>query len=351
MEIRKVGWGFGRCNQRCRHCYNASKPNAPQYTFAQLKGIADKVCPHITDINYGTGEFFVNPNSTDLCEYVADAYPHVAQAVTSNGSTIVMMRPEKVKRLFHDVDISLDFPDEKKHCDFRQHPKAWEWVINALEILAEQAIPRSIVTCVNSQTTNNDILGLLEIAQKCGATWRINWFRCVGRGTSELRLTAKRAWDVIAFISDKVAFQCMDPIFAGPLGIPAKPCPAGRHTCRIHENMETSCYPFLKGEMWTGGNMLDSDVTLETIYNSTAFTQLRNRHVTFCDNCQFQHVCQGGCVTRADLHSGGIDQPDDYCPIKAGLDIEKLQNICVNYNPSGELVHDGYLCTTICKPL
>jgi len=112
-RIKKLGWGFGRCNQFCDHCYNSSKRHAPEYTFNQLKTVADKVCIHVDDINYGTGEFFMNPNSTDLCEYIADTYLHVKQAITSNGSTIVMMRPEKVKRLFHDVDISLDFPDEK----------------------------------------------------------------------------------------------------------------------------------------------------------------------------------------------------------------------------------------------
>lgn len=350
MEIKKLGWGFGRCNQRCKHCYNASKSQGPAYTFAQLRAVADKVCPGITDINYGTGEFFVNPNSVDLCEYIADTYPYISQAVTSNGSTIVMMRPEKIRSLFHDVDVSLDFPDERRHCEFRVHPKAWTWVIEALEILRDQNVPRSIVTCVNSQTTDSDIAGLLELAKKYDATWRINWFRCTGRGTEDLRIDAKRAWDIIRFLSDKVVFQCVDSIFAGPLSLSAKPCPAGHHTCRIHENMETSCYPFLKGEEWSGGNMLDPKVTLETIYNSLAFSRLRERKVSFCQECPFKDICGGGCVTRASLHSGGINMPDDYCPILAGLDVTELSKINVRQEKSKNLVHDGYLCTTIVKP-
>lgn len=168
--IKKLGWGFGRCNQRCKHCYNASKPKAPEYTFEQLRTVADKVCPVIKDINYGTGEFVFNPNTLDLAEYVAETYPHVHQALTTNGTTIVMMRPAKVKRLFHDVDVSLDFPSEERHNAFRVHPRAWVYVHDALSVLKDQGIPRSVVSCVTSQTTNDDIVGLLEIARKYGAT-------------------------------------------------------------------------------------------------------------------------------------------------------------------------------------
>lgn len=349
-EIRKLGWGFGRCNQRCKHCYNASKPHAPVYEFSQLKQVADKVCPVISDINYGTGEFFVNPNTTDLCEYIADIYPHVHQALTTNGSTVVMMRPEKVARLFHDVDVSLDFPDEARHNEFRQHTRAWSWVHEALGILQAHSVPRSIVTCVTSQTNNDDIVGLLEIARQYGATWRINWFRCTGRGTADLRLTAARAWEVIRFLSElNVTFLTLDSIFAGPLGVECNPCPAGHHTCRIHENMETSCYPFLKGVEWTGGNILRPEVTLDTIYASHAFERLRERKVAACVGCPFKTTCQGGCVTRAALHNGSISQRDDFCPIAAGLDVDALREIKIKKGQC-DLVHEGYLCTTICKP-
>ena len=34
-----------------------------------------------------------------------------------------------------EVDISLDFEDKDKHCDFRGQPKAYDWAIQTLEIL------------------------------------------------------------------------------------------------------------------------------------------------------------------------------------------------------------------------
>lgn len=347
--IKKIGWGFGQCNQHCKHCYNASKPTGPKFTFSQLKYVADKVCPHIDDINYGTGEFYFNPNTLDLAEYVREAYPHIHQALTTNGSTVVMMRPEKVAKLFHDVDVSLDFPSAEKHNTFRGHKKAWKWAHEALAILQDHGVSRSVVTCVTSQTTNSDIQDLLEIAQKYDANWRINWFRCVGRGKADLRLTASRAWEVIEFLSDKVTFLTLDSIFGAALGVECSPCPAGHNTARIHENMNVSAYPFLKGKEWFGGDMLDKNITLQTVYESPAFQKLRERKVAFCKGCDSWSVCRGGCVTRAVLHNGSVNAVDDYCPIAAGIDIEHLRTINIR-KKKGYLVHDGYLCTTIVKP-
>lgn len=352
IKIQKLGWGFGLCNQGCKHCYNASslKKSIPRYTFAELKAVADKVCPHVRDINFGTGEFGCNPNTLVLAEYIADEYPHVAQCVTSNGYTVVSLSPQKVKRMFHDVDISCDFPEEARHNEFRGHPRAWAWVQEALTILKDLRVPRAIVTCVTALTQDEDIVGLLELARQFGATWRINWFRGVGRGlvhADELRLTPERAWEVIRFLSDKATFQCLDSVFAGPLGLPCMPCPAGHQSARIHQDMSVTAYPFLKGPEWTAGNILDEGVDLQAIYDSPAFQRLRERDVPECHGCEFWATCRGGCVTRAALHNSGIEKRDDYCPVVAGI---KFDNIKLDFQKAGDLVHDGYLCTTIVRP-
>ena len=347
--IKKIGWGFGRCNQFCRHCYNASSWKAPTHSLEILKIIADKICPQITDINYGTGEFIVNPHALDLAKYICGNYPDISQAVTSNGSTIALMSHEDIKMLFHDVDVSLDFPSEVRHNEFRGHPKAWSWSMEALRKLQEIGVPRTLVTCVNSLTTDDDIKKLLEIASQNEALWRVNWFRQVGRGNSSLRINAKRAWDIIKLLAERCEFITIDSLFGAILRISSKPCSAGYYTCRIHEGLSTSPYPFLKGPEWDGGNIADSSVTLQTIYSSKPFSILRNRKVDLCGKCPFFEQCQGGCATRAILHAG-IDQPDDYCPIKAGLDIATLQQIKPKIAKSHDLVHDGYLCTTIVKP-
>ncbi|MEK7511825.1 MAG: radical SAM protein, partial [Patescibacteria group bacterium] len=155
--IKSVGWGFGRCNMHCQHCYSAASFATPEHSFADLRFIAEKICPEISSVNYGTGEFIFNPNAVELARYIASDFPHVSQAITTNGSSILMMNPAEVRRLFHDIDVSVDFADPETHLKFRRHPKAWEWVNKALELCEMLDVERSIVTCVTSQTSDDDI--------------------------------------------------------------------------------------------------------------------------------------------------------------------------------------------------
>lgn len=350
-RIKKIGWGFGRCNQSCRHCYNSSTIDGPEYTFSQLCCIADKICPNISDINFGTGEFIFNPNTIDLVEYIKEKYPYVKFSLTSNGSSVVMMQPQKIKKFFNDIDISLDFPDRGRHNDFRQHNMAWKWAIESLGILKDLKIARSIVATITSQTTDDDLGGLLNIANEYGANLRLNWFRQVGRGTKNLRVKPSRAWDIIDFLSNKAIFLCLDSIFAGPLGVDSYPCPAGIASCRIHQDMEVSCYPFLKGKKWSGGNLIDLNTTIDSVFNSNVFRKIRNRKIPFCNNCNYWENCRGGCVTRSILHNGSINCPDDFCPFFSGLDQNSIRKIKIKKINNSNLIHDGYLCTTICVPL
>lgn len=353
QKIVKVGWGLGLCNQNCIHCYNSSSQsnNVPRYTFDELKYVADKICPHISDINFGTGELLVNPNAKELLEYIKSTYPNVKLSVTSNGYSIVVMQDKEIKRFFHDVDISIDFPDKDKHNSFRRHPLAWAWATEALEKLSRLGVERTITTCVNSLTTNEDIAGLLDMAKHYGAYLRINWFRKVGRGKEELRLTPERAWEVINFMSDKVIFYSLDSIFAGPLGVDfGSKCPACKSSMRIHQDMSITPAPYLKGHDWSAGNILKDKISLNDIYFSKVFKKIRARKVSFCQTCKYYKICGSGCVTRAVLHNGGISKADDFCPVIAKIP-DKYIHIKINSEHGCDLVHNGYLCTTICKSL
>lgn len=351
--LKKIGWGFGLCNMNCEHCYNSSGTEelTPRYTLGQLIDVADKICPHIKDINFGTGELICNPNVVELIYYITDKYPHIDIAVTSNGYTIVRMNLIDIKRRLSDVDISIDFPDKERHNNFRRHPQAWEWAIRALEILTEVRMQRTITICVTSRVSDKDLVQMLRLANRYGACLRLSFYRYTGRGSKTLQLSAERAWQIIGFLSDKAVFSCLDPVFAGPLGVKSEPCPGGRFSARIHQDMSVTAYPFLKGSEWSAGNILDSTIDLEDVYNSESFKRLRNRSVPYCSNCAFSLSCAGGCITRAVLHNTGINDTDDYCPVryKQMALVEKARKNIVMHK-QGNLVHEGYLCTTIMRP-
>jgi len=291
VPLKSIGWGFGVCNMHCKHCYGASSARAEEHTFAELTAIADKICPTITDINYGTGEFIFNPNAVELARYIVRNYPHVKQAVTTNGATIIMMDPAEVKRIFHDIDISIDFPDPERHNDFRQHSLAWDWVERGLKLCNELGIEASIVTCVTSQTSDDDIKEFLELAAKYQVSWRTNWFRKTGRGKSKLQLTPVRFWSIIKLLAEQgITFESMsDPLIANLLGKPEKNpvngCSCGKLSCRIQTDLTVTPCVYLKGKKWSGGSIQDQKI--EEIYQADTFRAVRERYPDFCQDCPF----------------------------------------------------------------
>lgn len=353
--IESIGWSFGKCNMNCKDCYHASAEQAPEYSYNSLVNIADKICPTIKSINYGGGEFLYNPCALAIAEYIKEKYPNIKQGLTTNGFSSSFIDARKLKRIFHDIDISIDFPDPERQKEFRGHPKAWDWAIGSLKICRELGIETSITTCITSQTSDRDIIQLLHLAFGFGASWRCSWFRKTGRGKEKYCLSAKRFWEIIKLLArEKVIFEAIaDPLLAGILkkgGGDSKGCKCGTSSCRIQTDLTVTPCVFLKGEEWSGGSLLESN--LDKIFNSNSFCRIRERKPEFCLKCEFWDSCQGGCPARAYLHSGGLDQPDDYCPLRNKLAPELWQNIQIDHikHRVFDKVHSGYLCTLIVKP-
>ena len=351
-KIKKIGWGFGGCNMNCRHCYNASTKNMIKHSYKKLKVIADKIClENITDINFGTGEFLINPNALKIAEYIKDKYPQVALGLTSNGYSVINMQVSALKKLFHDIDISIDFPSKKKHNLFRKHNKAWDWAIQALDICRHNNIERSIVTCVNSETTDEDILNLLFLARRYNASLRINWFRPTGRGNKNLCITALRFWKIIYLLSKNAIFEGLsDPILEAVILDKQESghCSCGWTSARIQQDLSVTPCVFLKGKRWDSGNILEN--SLDEIYDHPNFQVIRYRQVEKCKDCKYLNACQGGCGSRAYLQEGGLHARDAYCPLKNKRIKELIKKIKENIKiENSNKVHHGYLCTLIIK--
>lgn len=337
---------------KCKHCYNASGMEFPIHDQEKLMQIADKICQeNITDINFGTGEFLVNPNALFVAKYVKKNYPKVSLGLTTNGYSVVRMKDDDLTDLFHDIDVSIDFLDKKRHNEFRQHPKAWEWAIESLEKCQRLGIEHSIVTCVTSLTKDEDIRGLLEVARKHDACLRLNWFRPTGRGDEKLCITALRYWQVIRLLAEQADFEGLsDPLLQSVIQEKQEyePCGCGWTSARIQDDLSVTPCVFLKGKEWSAGSILDK--SLEGIRKDNKFKKIRNRLPKKCQECRYKS-CHGGCYSRAVLQNGSEDEVDAFCPFLS-KQIESLiddikQKIVIR---ESDKVHHGYLCTLITKP-
>jgi len=308
----------------------------------------------ITDINFGTGEFLLNDNSLQLAQYIKEKYSKVSLGLTTNGYSVINILPSELKRLFHDIDVSIDFPDKDRHNNFRGHPLAWQWANQSLVICQRLKLASSIVTCVTSQTTDQDLIALLRMAKKYSCSLRINWFRPSGRGKKYLCISPQRFWQVINLLTHRAVFEGLsDPLLRSFLlddkGEDKPACACAWTSARIQADLSVSPCVFLKGKEWSSGQVLTD--SLSQIYHHRNFRRLRDRRPKICLQCEHYQACQGGCASRAYLQAGGLEKRDAYCPLnsprtkKLIIDSKKYLQL-----DNSDKVHNGYLCTLIVRP-
>ncbi|MEM4134519.1 MAG: radical SAM protein [Candidatus Micrarchaeia archaeon] len=341
-----IGWGFGNCNFKCIHCYNSSKKRKYKYQLDLLLSTARQLCPIADSINFGSGEFIYNSHTIELLEFIHSEFSEVSIALTTNGSSVLRL-PEEKLLYFHDIDVSLDFPTKEKQINFRQHSSAWDIPIKALQKLKSiDKIPFTIVTCVTNITQPDDIKRLLELANNFNAFLRISWLRKTGYASDGLYLNPRHAWNLLNTLVENSYIVNIDSVFGAPMGINVNKCPAGLNSLRIQDNGDVTPYTFLKSKNWVIGNIYENLDFLQNI--DERVNEICSRNLFECKDCQFLHLCQGGCISRAYLHRGDKNRADDLCYKVAQIPLDFIKKIkekikFKKYN----LVHGGYLCTTI----
>lgn len=348
-----IGWGLTSfCNSKCKHCYNcSSNDNLEHLSFDQAKSIVDKLSKNgVKSINYGTGESGLVVYFWDLVEYVARK--NIIQGLTSNGSSVTEKTIKYVKEYMNDIDISIDYPDEFRNNEFRGSKHAWEWAVNACNLLKQNNINFSIVTCMHSKNSDyRTIDNFLRFAKKYDCDWRINWFKPTGRGkiNKEFKLDPIKVHNIFKYIVEKsIIIALPDPYFSSITGINSRiASPCGSDSFRITpDSLVVPCVYFTKE--FKGISILDND--FKNVIVSDSMQKVRQRDIPFCKRCEFYKTCGGGCVSRAFLEYGSINAPDAFCFKKTHLTSNPLVNLKYIYKPSKTKVHENYLCTLIVHP-
>lgn len=349
-----VGWGFTKlCNFNCSHCYNSSgKRDSQELTLDEAKKVVDKLKEGgVESINFGTGECGLLPDFWGLVRYVHKR--GITQGLTSNGSSINTKTIKIIKECMYDVDVSVDYAVEEEHNRFRGHNKAWEWAINALQLLQKYDVHRSIVTCITAQNcTPKHISPLLDIAKKYGATFRINWFRPTGRGKKDpkFKLNVNQVNSIFRWLVQNTKIIALpDPYFSSLVGIQNKTqgCPCGKVSFRITPiGVVVPCVYFTKE--FNNLNIKTSDFNKVT--NSPLFQKINNRTIEECKDCEYYEKCRGGCASRACLEHSSMNKPDAFCFKMHGIKKNPFKDLKVELNSKKGMVHENYLCTMIMEP-
>ncbi|MBI5871584.1 radical SAM protein [archaeon] len=182
MEVKMliVGWSYtSACNLRCIHCYNASgKPRPDELNFEECRRIAKKLIDEGVDaVNFGGGECPLKEGFFSICEMLHKA--KIKISLTTNGTTYKTIIPHL--SLFHDIGVSLDFADEKKHDEFRGVKGCFNDAIDAIKSFVEQGVNTEVVTCITKRnSTKEESQKIYNLAKSIKVRyWRIPYLICL----------------------------------------------------------------------------------------------------------------------------------------------------------------------------
>ncbi len=344
-KILVAGWSLTKmCNLKCIHCYAASgKRTEDELFLKEAIKVADKLKQAGTAaINFGGGECCLRNDFIQLCRYLKKLGLKISY--TTNGTTFRFIEPHL--NLFHDIGVSIDFGEAKKHDWFRGAPGTFDKAISTIKKLVAKGVDTEMVTCLTKlNCSKKELRKLYNLAKSLGVDyWRLNRFRTSGRGKdskSYLALSKNDLKNAYRFLANYVdnSVSVPDPLFRAAFGGKyfIEGDPSGFTTFRIQPNGKVTPSVFLD---ISGGNIKEK--SLHEIMDSNIFRMIRNRNPKGkCLKCPSYSHCRGGDAGASFLEYGHFNGPDPLC----WLNLNKKRAVPVKYAPQKWNVHELYLCT------
>ncbi|MBF0604467.1 MAG: radical SAM protein [Nitrospirae bacterium] len=358
MKKWHIGWGTtSACNMKCEFCY--SKESRSTHNDSPLLDnikFIDRNYSYIDSINYGTGENTLSLEWISLLSHVAKSFPEISQALTTNGS-LVELAPGKQDVIFSalaEVDISLDFADEKKQNNFRNNEHAYRWALDCIDMCRSKGMTTTLTMLGIDQTlTEENLEKIFAIATERGCFVRINIFRPnAGQQTPILSYKALKE-SLKWIINNHKIVSLADPLISALIGNEEKKDGSGISSLRILPDGSVTPSTYLVSSDWKRGHILDLDLSDQRLSDRLiGHHKLNFEWPHSCDGCRVKHHCKGGAFDRRIIWHQTTDCRDPYCPLEnddVAADWGDLQ-LNVHVHGSRPCIHDGYLPTLIFAP-
>jgi MoaA/NifB/PqqE/SkfB family radical SAM enzyme len=313
------------CNLSCGHCYRSTE-GVHHLALDDIKAVCQNL--PVASIGMGTGENSLHPQFVEIVDYLRQQ--GIKLTMASNGYSLNTM-PEETLHAFHDVEVSIDFPDGHDHDLFRGRGN-WDYVRAAMERCRGLGIEVSILATM--MNTNYDKMdGMVGLARSRGANLRVNAYQAVA--TDRFRLSHEQFWEGYRrlFATGQIV-SCTEPVVRAALHLGEAVSPCGHQSVRI--TPQGSVAPCV---YWPDSSLRIDDVVQlgERILDTAEFKMSRQVPLVAAD-CR----CRGGCASRRAL-SGQLDGHDKYCPWVRGEEIDLKAKLA----PQKDLPRAKNVCTTI----
>jgi radical SAM protein with 4Fe4S-binding SPASM domain len=336
MKERGQGFTIGigltnRCNTSCPHCYSRPTLESTDIDFASVLKLLTSI--PVKNINFGTGESILYPRFPELIERIHDL--PIPFSLTTNGSTVAKLSDRQLG-YFHDIDFSLDFPDEKSNDSWRGGSHFAE-VIEGIRRCKDLGIEACIAMCL-MKTNYDKMVPMLELMNHLEVCIRINIYKAVN--SEQFNLTYREFWSAMRDLTNNAFFiSCSEPIVNAALGKSNghRGHPCGDWSFRIKpEGKIVACVYLNNSDIYVDDVLKNSEIAHAKIRKSIELPL-----PVLCRECVYVETCNGGCASRRLLKNP--QEPDEFCFIKQG---ERLE-LKARWKNGKDFVHEDYLCTMI----
>lgn len=140
------------CNFRCKHCYKEAEAINSSFLPKQiLNKLCKDFCGKVQAINLTGGEPLLYPNFSEVINELTE---HFIVNVTTNGSLISRIPLEVIKKI-NNIQISLYGYDEESYDNFTGVKGQFQYVLEGLRLLTENAVEFTIAMCVDESVCRN----------------------------------------------------------------------------------------------------------------------------------------------------------------------------------------------------
>lgn len=327
-----ISLGLGltnECNLTCAFCYR-DPTRADRLSQEQVKSVME--CLPVRAVNLGTGENGMHPEFKAILAYLRTQPAKLT--ITSNGHSVAVLKDEDLGA-FHDIEFSLDYPNQKEQ-DGQRGAGNWDLIHQQAERCVRLGVPVTIIA-VMMKSNYLRLAEVARVAKKFGAPLRVNVYQAV---RSDLyALTYEEYWRGFQRLFEGAdVITIGEPLVRAMAGLPPLTGGCGVSTVRVTPRAMTQPCVY-----WPGvGEPLAQLISTGTeILNSTPFEQARTLPEA-CRTCEFRDTCHGGCAGRRRLQ-GALAQPDFYCPIVRG----ERQKLEIRMAANRDLPKVGSSCTTV----
>jgi radical SAM protein with 4Fe4S-binding SPASM domain len=325
-----VSWDVtAKCNLNCSHCYSSScMENEIEEDLTEAQ--AYKLIDELSDIGVFQlillgGEPLLRKDIFKLISYAVDK--HLDVGIATNGTIITREIANKLSKYnLNGVQVSIDSSKPNVHDEFRNVKGSFNRAVEGIKNLSLEG-NRVIVCTVISKINYYQIEDIIKIALDNGAKeFRTIRYIPSGRGVKEFKEIAinkheaKYVREELSRLKEKyknkieiATDHSMDFLENTTI---QDFCTAGTTTCAIKHNGDVTPCSYINDKKYVCGNVKEESFV--NIWNRNKMRKFRNvnKYEGECKNCEYLHLCKGGCRAAVIGLYDNDYLPDPYCPIK-----------------------------------